>query len=106
MATILVRNILRRDARTMLMRVARCGLTFLTIQAPGITKSCGICNSDFLLFSYLMKRESEMDDYANEKANEVFEASERGSLSFLQALVEACDKCLYCGGTFVKENLG
>ncbi|KAI4670747.1 uncharacterized protein J4E88_009840 [Alternaria novae-zelandiae] len=35
----------------------RCGLTFLAIQAPGITKYCGICSTPFLSDEFIMAQE-------------------------------------------------
>jgi hypothetical protein len=35
----------------------RCGLSFLAIQAPGITKYCGICSTPFLSEDFLMAQE-------------------------------------------------
>ncbi|CAN9357620.1 unnamed protein product [Alternaria alternata] len=35
----------------------RCGLSFLAIQAPGITKYCGICNTPFLSDECVMAQE-------------------------------------------------
>ncbi|EMD66476.1 hypothetical protein COCSADRAFT_179737 [Bipolaris sorokiniana ND90Pr] len=37
---------------------ARCGLSFLAIQAPGITKYCGICSTPFLSDEYVIAQES------------------------------------------------
>lgn len=36
----------------------RCGLSFLAIQAPGITKYCGICNTQFLNEPFVAAQES------------------------------------------------
>ncbi|KAL1793958.1 hypothetical protein ACET3X_007379 [Alternaria dauci] len=38
-------------------RFPRCGLSFLAIQAPGITKYCGICNTPFLSDECVMAQE-------------------------------------------------
>ncbi|KAI2486026.1 TFIIIC-delta multi-domain protein [Pyrenophora tritici-repentis] len=35
----------------------RCGLSFLAIQAPGITKYCGICSTPFLSDEFVMAQE-------------------------------------------------
>jgi hypothetical protein len=37
----------------------RCGLSFLAIQAPGITKYCGICSTPFLNEEFVMAQEME-----------------------------------------------
>jgi hypothetical protein len=38
----------------------RCGLTFLAIQAPGITKYCGICSTPFLNEDFVIAQETEV----------------------------------------------
>jgi hypothetical protein len=40
-------------------RYPRCGLSFLAIQAPGITKYCGICSTPFLNEDFVMAQEME-----------------------------------------------
>ncbi|KAF2027240.1 hypothetical protein EK21DRAFT_72418 [Setomelanomma holmii] len=37
----------------------RCGLSFLAIKAPGITKYCGICSTPFLSEEYVLAQEME-----------------------------------------------
>ncbi|KAF1942529.1 hypothetical protein EJ02DRAFT_502786 [Clathrospora elynae] len=37
----------------------RCGLSFLTIQSPGITKYCGICSTPFLSDEFVILQECE-----------------------------------------------
>lgn len=71
--------------------LARCTLTFLTIQAPGISKVCGICGKQYLTENYLLKEDiSDRNDLV---------ASESSSLLWL--LLTAFDKCIYCAGKFV-----
>ncbi|KAF2799930.1 hypothetical protein K505DRAFT_293823 [Melanomma pulvis-pyrius CBS 109.77] len=36
---------------------ARCGLSFLALQLPGITKHCGVCGTSFLNDEYVIERE-------------------------------------------------
>jgi hypothetical protein len=71
--------------------LARCGLTFLAIQAPGITKHCGICGKRFLSDAYLLSQE---DDSEEQSIN-----PQKPTL--LELLLIACDRCIYCGGKFI-----
>ncbi len=71
--------------------LARCTLTFLAIQAPGISKVCGICGKQYLTENYLLK-EDILDDCNSESSE---------SPTLLQLLLTAFDKCIYCGGKFV-----
>ncbi|KAF2157826.1 hypothetical protein K461DRAFT_290101 [Myriangium duriaei CBS 260.36] len=73
---------------------SRCGLTFLSIQAPGISKHCRICSTRFL----------------NEYKRASLQVSNDGldprlavdqSEPLLQALFAACNVCVYCGGSFI-----
>ncbi|KAK7621240.1 transcription factor IIIC subunit delta N-term-domain-containing protein [Phyllosticta citricarpa] len=43
----------------------RCSLTFLAIQAPGISKLCGICGKRFLSEHHTLKLDTLLDDEAN-----------------------------------------
>jgi hypothetical protein len=74
--------------------LARCTLTFLAIQAPGISKVCGICGKQYLTENYLLKED--ILDNGDLVAEEAFE-----SPSLLQLLLTAFDKCIYCAGKFV-----
>ncbi|KAI4931521.1 hypothetical protein J4E85_004114 [Alternaria conjuncta] len=50
----------------------RCGLTFLAIQAPGITKYCGICSTPFLSDEFIMAQEDvERNDSSDAEDNTV-----------------------------------
>lgn len=71
--------------------LARCTLTFLAIQAPGISKVCGICGKQYLTENYLLKEDT-FDDCSSESSE---------SPTLLQLLLTAFDKCIYCGGKFV-----
>jgi hypothetical protein len=48
---------------------ARCGLSFLAIQAPGITKYCGVCSTPFLSDEYVIVQET-VERKKNESAAE------------------------------------
>ncbi|EUC33311.1 hypothetical protein COCCADRAFT_26365 [Bipolaris zeicola 26-R-13] len=60
---------------------ARCGLSFLAIQAPGITKYCGICSTPFLSDEYVIAQESVEDkgkDVAEDSVMEEVGGSQNG----------------------------
>ncbi|KAK8236581.1 transcription factor IIIC subunit delta N-term-domain-containing protein [Phyllosticta capitalensis] len=44
----------------------RCALTFLAIQAPGISKLCGICGKRFLSEQHVLELDTLLDEAANE----------------------------------------
>lgn len=66
----------------------RCGISFLAIQAPGITKSCGICSTPFLSEEFV-------------EVQEVHEGAAQPPVTLSRVLFQACDVCIYCGGKFV-----
>ena len=73
---------------------ARCGLTFLAIQAPGISKVCGICGKQYLTENYLLKEDS-LDESG------LFAGTATESPSLLQLLLTAFERCIYCAGKFI-----
>ena len=66
----------------------RCGISLLAIQAPGITKYCGICSTPFLSEEFVWAQEA-----GPEQAEPLVTLS--------RVLFQACDVCIYCGGKFV-----
>jgi hypothetical protein len=66
----------------------RCGLSLLAIQAPGITKYCGICSTPFLSEEFVQAQEA------------VGEETEH-PVTLSRVLFQACDVCVFCGGKFV-----
>jgi hypothetical protein len=103
----------------------RCGLSFLAIQAPGITKYCGICSTPFLSDEFVDAQEvdSEKKDAETNDASEVQEQNDSTQASTADVIMSensdvagrrdahpitlarvlflACDVCIYCGGKFV-----
>ncbi|KAF2101639.1 hypothetical protein NA57DRAFT_73079 [Rhizodiscina lignyota] len=77
-------------------RFIRCQLTFMTIQAPGITKYCGVCGKPFITEEWVHKVVSE----SHAKRESANTSSSLPSLALL--LLATCDVCLYCGGKFVR----
>ncbi|KAJ4375205.1 hypothetical protein N0V83_002291 [Neocucurbitaria cava] len=67
----------------------RCGLSLLPIQAPGITKYCGICSTPFLSEEFVTAQEVEVQE-------------EFGRFTLSRVLFLACDVCIYCGGKYVE----
>lgn len=98
---------------------ARCALSFLSIQEPGITKSCGICDLQILKDSTVADVTSaaediEMTDVPAPEGDEEIPADDtwveishnqdnkdlRPKMTLAQLLFNACDVCIYCGGKF------
>lgn len=100
-------------------QLSRCALSFLPIQEPGTTKSCGICGLQYLkekVFSAfdpatediemaeVPSAESNTDAAANDTWVEVSRnpnASPQPTRTLAQMISAACDVCIYCGGKFV-----
>ncbi|KAF2173763.1 hypothetical protein M409DRAFT_16036 [Zasmidium cellare ATCC 36951] len=98
---------------------SRCSLSFLPIQEPGTTKSCGICGLQYFNEKVLSDitpatEDIEMADVATTEsnidtpANDTWVEVSRNSNAFpqrtpslAQILFAACDVCVYCGGKFV-----
>ena len=94
------------SSRVGLIIIVRCGLTFLTIQAPGISKFCGICGRQFLNDNYLEKstlrtNDNGIEDLSAQSKNEIETGENAAFQSLAQVLFAACDVCIYCGGKFV-----
>lgn len=69
----------------LILSLARCGLSSLTIQEPGISKYCSVCRAEY------------MD-------NELIAASPNGQISSLFTILsEAFDTCLFCDGKFERH---
>jgi hypothetical protein len=67
----------------------RCGVSLLAIQAPGITKYCGICSTPVLNEEFVQAQE-DGDDTDTES-----------SATLARVLFQACDVCIFCGGKFI-----
>ncbi|KAK4498104.1 hypothetical protein PRZ48_010760 [Zasmidium cellare] len=98
---------------------SRCSLSFLPIQEPGTTKSCGICGlqyfnekifsdvepaTDDIEMADVPSTESNIDNPANDTWVEVSRnpnAFPQRTPSLAQILFTASDICTYCGGKFV-----
>ena len=74
--------------------IVRCGLTFLALQKPGISKRCGICRRQY--FNVRVERSHIILDFTFH--NTLVEGQTASSLS--RILFLACDTCVYCGGKF------
>lgn len=93
----------------------RCSLTFLAIQAPGMTKSCVICNSQ-CLNEYLIDSLVPHSPSGGENTGAKDDTAENNGgppgiltqgvvqrepmASLIRVLFAACDICIYCGGKF------
>ena len=85
-------------------------MTFLAIQAPGITKGCGICRQRYLTEEYMQAQEqvdeSQFQPYnlmangdAEMEGSDQIRNNSRDILTEL--LISAFPVCIYCGGKFV-----
>jgi hypothetical protein len=65
----------------------RCGLSFLAIQAPGITKYCGICSTPFLNeeFVDVQEKNSHLRCVEEQDQNTDVNLPERGTVAYLEA---------------------
>ncbi|KAH7410309.1 transcription factor IIIC subunit delta N-term-domain-containing protein [Phaeosphaeria sp. MPI-PUGE-AT-0046c] len=102
----------------------RCGLSLIAIQAPGISKYCGICNTPYLNEEFVVAQEVNEPAGTSQNSNagdgeeargskgdigrhrlSTGQGNGRGNSSLLVTLARvlflACDVCIYCGGKFV-----
>lgn len=79
---------------------SRCGISFLAIQKPRISKYCGLCKTPYLSEEFVGAQEEGRGNGA--EAVEGGAAEENGArvVSLSKALYAACDVCIYCGGKF------
>lgn len=61
--------------------IVRCGLTFMAIQEPGLSKFCSLCGAEYLSEDML----DEGSDFADE----------------CRKLATVFDTCVYCQGKFL-----
>jgi hypothetical protein len=82
--------------------IARCSLTLLAIQAPFISKHCGICGRQYLNETRLdaVLAQNPTPDFSNEPHGSASQLQQRSSLAIL--LLKACSSCIYCGGKYTK----
>ena len=95
------------------LNLARCALSFLAIQTPGTTKSCGICNTLYLNEQLVPDLQSVCPDEAMLAADapvgigDPSDATKQGVLvkeplvSLARVLFSAVDRCVCCGGKFI-----
>ena len=114
--------------------LGRCALTFLAIQAPGLTKKCRMCQKECLDDAFMKHwhtqsitglaeaNDNHTDQHADGSDNsqdgfgqngtspclrqhdllpEDNQHAGVGTWSLPQALIVACNVCLYCGGKYV-----
>lgn len=89
---------------------ARCALTFLAIQEPGVCKFCGICGTAFLKDTYILESDGGSDRLTRsgsnvETSNETTEIANDdhprpSGFTLSQMLYAAFDVCVYCGGKY------
>jgi hypothetical protein len=102
----------------------RCGLSFLAIQAPGITKYCGICSTPYFSEEFVDAQEMDSEkkgtgsngaeevqgehDLAQEPTKDTVMSEvsaemvgiDKRPVTLARVLFFACDVCIYCGGKF------
>ncbi|TKA63871.1 hypothetical protein B0A49_09297 [Cryomyces minteri] len=103
----------------------RCALTFLAIQAPGVSKFCGLCGIQYLNDSILQenveitpatlpqpsngvdKDDQTLKDALNAEGSGVERTVSEGKqgankiATLARILFATCDVCVYCGGKYV-----
>ncbi|KAF2218543.1 transcription factor IIIC subunit delta N-term-domain-containing protein [Elsinoe ampelina] len=81
---------------------ARCGISFLSLQATGDSKSCCICGMQYLNEHKIddLRKGSITNGHAME--DEPMQGADGVRLSepLIRVLFAACDTCIYCGGKF------
>lgn len=80
---------------------SRCALTFLAIQEPNLTKSCGVCGAKVLnewkIPELTVSAEQDEDVVMQNGSIEARESQH----SLARILFAAFESCVYCGGKFV-----
>jgi Putative zinc-finger of transcription factor IIIC complex len=85
-----------RFDQCVLTRIARCALTFGSIQRPGISKYCGICGKQ-----YIDERKFSFDVTSPQQSPADSEGPEDASITLAQVVLSAANRCIYCGGKFI-----
>ncbi|KAL5447402.1 hypothetical protein PMIN06_007485 [Paraphaeosphaeria minitans] len=68
---------------------SRCGISFIAIQRPRISKACALCRTPYLSEEFVGAQEEDEEGGRLD-----------GEVSLARALFLACDVCVYCGGKF------
>ena len=93
---------LRLD-QTMLTVIARCSLTFGSIQRPGISKFCGICGNQCLnerkIYVDMAPPQTSMAESPD--GPEDSRQLPRNRITLAQVILSAANRCIYCGGKFI-----
>jgi hypothetical protein len=79
--------------------IVRCGLTLIAIQAPGISKPCGLCNRRYLTEQYLAGIDRKHNNLTIPSTPD--DPIEVNSISLVQLLLHVLDMCIHCGGKFI-----
>ena len=76
----------------------RCLMTFLTIQAPGISRSCGVCGVQYLKEVVLSN-----DELATSDGNGDGDGDTRAAvpISSARIILATCGRCIQCGGKLI-----
>ncbi|KAF2835688.1 hypothetical protein M501DRAFT_997843 [Patellaria atrata CBS 101060] len=81
----------------------RCGLTFMAIQEPRVSRYCGLCKKQYLKPHYIL-RDAELRMQAGDTIMADAPAAAASALqqpTLAVLLLAACDVCIYCGGKFI-----
>jgi hypothetical protein len=98
---------LQSAVESCLLGLARCCLTFGSIQRPGVSKFCGICGRQ-----YFDERKISVDMEPRDSTSRRAESSPSDSdedarqlpgndITVAQVLLSAANRCIYCGGKFI-----
>jgi hypothetical protein len=76
-------------------------MTFLAIQAPYITRRCGLCGRSYLKDGVLEDDDLDPGDVAQASDNADSVQKHAPRISVGRLLFAVCDRCIFCGGKFI-----
>lgn len=93
------------------MLTVRCALTLIAIQAPGESRTCGLCGREVLTEQSLLSKddglESEEDILTEAESTKKTNGLPNGKykqehqMSLTEILLLAYDVCIYCNGKYI-----
>lgn len=83
----------------LIFATGRCALTFLAIQAPRISKKCGLCDRQYLDDRYIVEEDPVVVEGPGHGVDGL--VLETSKVSLTRILYAACDVCVHCGGKYV-----
>ena len=97
------KRVIFNAGRVLIISLARCGLSFLAIQAPGISKQCGICKRQYFNDEYVSSQDAAPASTPQQSDSIPAENMDGATRPFglAQILFASCHVCVYCYGKFV-----